>query len=146
MQSRTTSISSLLHVGRHQLRSILFISPILLSTACLTDTTSSPLLQFRVHGTVTVEGTGKPASAVSLVVYDDYFSLNAPIARGTTGANGVYDISFKGQCRANATYSVLANSGLGAATGESLFKSFACIDGGGELNFVVTPGSAGPGS
>jgi hypothetical protein len=146
MQSKPTATSPLRRRCRYPLRSLSIIAPILFSTACLEDTTSGPLQQYRVHGTITLEGTGKPVPSVSVVVYDDYYALNAPIARGTTGANGVYDISFKGQCRTNATYSVLANSGLGAAAGESLFKSFECINGGGELNFVVTPGSAGPGS
>ena len=146
MQSSTTAIAQPGRRRRRPLRSVFLIAPILISTACLSDMTSGPLQQYRVHGTITVEGTGKPVASVSVVVYDDYYALNAPIARGTTASNGVYDISFKGQCRANSTFSVLANSGLGAPTGESLFKSFDCVSGGGELNFVVTAGSAGAGS
>jgi hypothetical protein len=145
MQSKTRTLA-LRTLCDRRLRSLLLIAPILIAAACLNDQSAGPLQQYRVHGTITIEGTGKPATSVSVVVYDDYYSLNAPIARGTTGSNGVYDISFKGQCRSNATYSVLANSGLGAPVGESLFKSFDCTTGGGELNFVVTPGSSGSGT
>ena len=85
MQSKTRAVA-LRRLCDRSLRSVFLIAPILMSTACLSDTSTGPIQQYRVHGTITVDGTGTPAASVSVVVYDDYYSLNAPIARGTTGS------------------------------------------------------------